>query len=350
MASASGTHYAPTSPHLPVRPDWLALHQEAVLDPALPIVDAHHHLWDRPGNRYFAQDLLLDVAAGHDIRATVAMECGAMYRREGGVEMRPVGETEFFNGAAAMGASGQYGECRLCAGIVAHADLSLGSAVRPVLEAHARAAGGRLRGVRVISAWHADPAARGSLAMPPPGLLGDAGFRDGFAQLAAMDLAFDAWLYHTQLHEVADLARAFPDTTMIVDHVGGAIGIGPYAGRRDETFTEWLRGIRSVAQCPNVHMKLGGMGMRLSGFDFAERPRPPSSEDLAVAWRPYVEACIEAFGARRCMFESNFPVDKGTCSYVVLWNAFKRIANGASADERTALFSGTARRVYRLGD
>lgn len=350
MTYTSGTNDTPASPHLPIRPDWLALHEEAVLDPELPIVDAHHHLWDRPGNRYFAQDLLSDLSAGHNIRATVAIECGAMYRKEGVVEMRPVGETEFFNGVASMGASGRYGECRLCAGIVAHADLTQGAAVRPVLEAHARAAGGRLRGIRVISAWHADPTARGSLAMPPPGLLGAPGFREGFAQLATMDLAFDAWLYHTQLSEVVDLARAFPDTTVIVDHVGGAIGIGPYAGRRDETFVEWLRGVRSVAKCPNAHMKLGGLGMRLSGFDFADRPRPPSSEELAAAWRPYVEACIDAFGARRCMFESNFPVDKGTCSYAVLWNAFKRIASGASEDERTALFSGTARRVYRLGD
>lgn len=334
--------------HLPIRADWLALHREDPIDAALPIVDAHHHLWDRPGNRYFALDLLADVGAGHNIRATVAVECGAMYRRDGPEELRSVGETEFFNGAAAMGASGVYGDCRLCAGIVAHIDLTLGERARPVLDRHLRAGGGRLRSVRHINAWHADPAARGSMANPPPGLLADARFRRGFAQLAPLDLRFDAWMYHTQLPELVDLAHAFPDTTIIMNHVGGALGIGPYAGRRDETFAEWRAGILALARCANVNMKLGGLGMRLFGFDFAEQDRPPTSEQLAQAWRPYIETCIEAFGPSRCMFESNFPVDKGTCDYGVLWNAFKRIAAAAGDDERTSLFSGTATRVYAL--
>ena len=314
----------------------------------LPIVDAHHHLWDRPGNRYFLADFLQDVDSGHNIRATVAMECGAMYRQDGAAALRPVGETEFFNGAAAMSASGAYGECRVCAGIIGHADLRLGDSVKPVLEAHIRAGGGRFRGVRHISVWHPDPAARASLANPPPQLLGDADFRKGFAQLAPLGLCFDGYMYHTQLPELADLARAFPQTTIVVNHVGGAIGIGPYAGKRDAVFAEWHAGMRALGACANVFVKLGGMGMRLFGFDFATRAQPPSSQDLAQAWRPYIEACIEAFGAQRCMFESNFPVDKGTCSYAVLWNAFKRVTAQASAAEKSALFSGTASKVYRL--
>lgn len=334
--------------HLSVRPDWLALHREAVLEPALPIVDAHHHLWDHPGNRYFFPDLLEDVAAGHDIRATVAVECGAMYRQDAAPALRPVGETEFLNGAAAMSASGAYGECRACAGIVGHADLRLGADVKPILEAHVRAGGGRFCGVRFTSAWHPDPAARGSLANPPPGLLGDPDFRSGFAQLAPLGLSFDAWMYHTQLAELADLARAFPETAIVLDHVGGTIGIGPYAGKREAVLAEWRASLRELARCPNVFVKLGGLGMRLFGFDFGSRERPPSSEELAACWRPYIEGCIEAFGAERCMFQSNFPVDKGSCSYGVLWNALKRLAARASEAEKHALFSGTAAKVYRL--
>ena len=336
------------SMHLSVRPDWLALHQEEIIDPALPIVDAHHHLWDRPENQYLLPDLLRDISAGHNIRATVAVECGAMYRQDALAELRPVGETEFLSGAAAMSASGGYGECRVCAGMIGHADLRLAERVAPILDAHIRAGGGRFRGIRHISAWHEDPAARGSMATPPSNLLGDASFRQGFAQLAPLDLSFDAWMYHTQLPELVDLAQAFPQTTIVLNHVGGAIGIGPYAGKRDAVFTDWKANMQSLARCPNVYVKLGGLGMRLFGFDFASRPRPPSSQELAASWRPYIDACIEAFGAERCMFESNFPVDKGTCSYAVIWNAFKRVAGQASATEKQALFSATASKVYGL--
>ena len=336
------------SMHLAVRPDWLALHQEKIIEPELPIVDAHHHLWDRPENQYLLPDLLSDISAGHNIRATVAVECGAMYRQDAVTELRPIGETEFLNGAAAMSASGGYGECRICAGMVGHADLRLGERVGPILEAHIRAGGDRFRGVRHISAWHEDPAARGSMATPPPNLLGDPSFRQGFAKLAPLDLSFDTWMYHTQLPELVDLAQAFPQTTIVLNHVGGTIGIGPYAGKRDAVFVDWKANMQSLARCPNVFVKLGGLGMRLFGFDFASRPTPPSSEELAQSWRPYIDACIEAFTPERCMFESNFPVDKGTCSYAVIWNAFKRITAQASAAEKQALFSGTASKVYRL--
>jgi L-fuconolactonase len=335
-------------PHLSIRHEWLALHREDIIDPALPISDPHHHLWDREGNRYMLFDLLRDTGSGHNILATVAVEAMAMYKREGAVELRPIGETEFLNGSAAMSASGAYAQTRVCAGIVGHADLLLGEKVVPVLQAHMQAGGGRFRGIRFINAWHPDPAARASLANPPPNVLGATNFRKGFAQLAPLGLSFDAWMYHTQLPELVDLARAFPDTPIVANHAGGAIGIGPYAGKRDAVFAEWSASIRELGRCPNVHMKLGGLGMRLFGFDFASRARPPSSEDLAQAWRPYIDACIEAFGAQRCMFESNFPVDKGTCGYAVLWNAFKRIAAGATPTQKHWLFSGTANQVYRL--
>ena len=279
--------------------------------------------------------------------ATVFVECRVMYRQDAPPARRSIGETEFVNGVAAMSASGGYGATRACAGIVGNVDLRQGDAARELLEAHVAAGGGRFKGIRNGSAWHPD-GIRATSANPPPGLLRDADFRRGFAQLAPLGLSFDAWLLHTQLDDILDLARCFPDTTIVLDHVGGPLGIGRYAGRRDEVFVDWRAGIRALAACANVCVKLGGLGMHTPGFDFHSRPRPPSSEQLAQAWRPYIETCIDAFGPARCLFESNFPVDKGSCSYANLWNAFKRIAAGCSDDEKRALFSGTAEKVYRL--
>jgi L-fuconolactonase len=339
-----------TSVHLPVREEWLDRRREDILDPDLPIVDPHHHLVDRPETgRYLLPDLLRDIRSGHNIKATVYLEWLSMYRAGGPAELRPVGEVEFANGVAAMAASGTYGQTRVCAGIVGYADLALGAAVEKVLEAMIAAGGGRFRGIRYISATHPDQASWGSPVLRPEHMLLDRRVREGFARLAPLGLSFDAWLYHTQLPELIDLARAFPETAIVLDHVGGLIGLGPYAGRRDEVFAEWRARIGALASCPNVHVKLGGLGMRMFGFDFHDRELPPSSEELAAAWRPYIETCIAAFGASRAMFESNFPVDKGSCGYAALWNAFKRIAAGCSTAEKEALFSGTARTFYRLG-
>ncbi|HEX2216088.1 MAG TPA: amidohydrolase family protein, partial [Xanthobacteraceae bacterium] len=276
------------SPHLPVRPDWLALYREPALEAELPIIDPHHHFYDRPGVRYLFFDLIDDLASGHNIRATVYMEARTMYRADPPQELRPVGETEFVAGMAAMGASEIYGPCRVCAGIVGHADLRLGERVGDVLDAHIAVAGGRFRGIRQIAAWHADRAANASVSAAPPGLLMDENFRKGFPALAQRGLSFDAWLYHTQLPDLLDLARAFPDTTIVLNHVGGAIGVGPYAGKRDEVFAEWKASIAALARCPNMNVKLGGLGMRLFGFEVHSGRRPPSSEQLAEAWRPYI--------------------------------------------------------------
>ena len=337
------------SPHfLAVRPDWLALRHEEIIEPDLPIVDPHHHLWDRPGDPYMLPELLADTGTGHRIVATLFVECRTMYRASGPAERRSLGETEFVNGIAAMSASGNYGPTRACAGIIGNVDLRFAERAGPALEAHMAAAGGRFRGIRNVSAWHAGGNISATTANPPPGLLLDPAFRQGFASLAPLGLTFDAWLLHTQHDDLLDLARAFPETAIILDHIGGPIGIGPYAGRREEVFATWRSSVRELAACPNVSVKVGGMAMRVTGFDFHERELPPSSEELAAAWRPYVETCIESFGADRCMFESNFPVDKGMCSYPVLWNAFKRLAAGCSDTEKTALFSGTAARVYGL--
>ncbi|MBR0649816.1 amidohydrolase family protein [Roseomonas terrae] len=330
-------------PHVPVREDWLAQTHEPVLDPTLPIIDPHHHLWHRPAERYLAEELLADLGDGHDVRATVFVQCRSYYREDGPAPMRPVGETEFVQRVAeAADPAGP----RIAAGIVCMADLMLGDAVRPVLEAHLAAAPTRLRGVRNMTTSH--PSIVSSFGRIPAQRLLDPAFRTGFAHLAPLGLSYDVWAYHTQLDEVADLARAFPQTQIIVNHLGGPLGIGPFASRRAEVFEAWRPAIRALAAVPNLSMKLGGGGMHLLGLDFHHGAAPPSSEALALAFRPYVETCIEAFGAERCMFESNFPVDKGMFGYRILWNAFKRLAAGASEVERSALFSGTAARIYRL--
>jgi predicted TIM-barrel fold metal-dependent hydrolase len=330
------------------RPDWLALRREDIIDPQRPIVDPHHHLWDRGGQRYLIEEMTDDIASGHNIIATVYVDCRSMYRAGGPEAFRPVGEVEFANGVAAMSASGGYGKAAICAGIVSHVNLLLGDGARPVLEGEIAAGNGRFRGIRHSSPWDADPDVAGIYAMRPKGLLLDPTFRKGFACLAPLGLSFDAWLFHPQIGELTNLARAFPDTKIVLDHCGGPIGIGSYANRRDEIFPQWKASIREIAQCPNVVVKLGGLAMRLLGYDFHERAMPPSSEDIAAAWRPYIETCIEAFGPERAMFESNFPPDKGQCSYQVIFNAFKRIAAQYSDAEQTALFSKTAADFYRL--
>jgi L-fuconolactonase len=336
--------------HLAIRKEWLDRRREDPLDPALPIVDPHHHLIDRPeSGTYLMSDLLEDIGSGHNIVATVYLEWLSMYRAGGPEEMRPVGEIEFANGVAAMSASGGYGKPRLCAGIVGRADLMLGASVAEVLEPMIAAGGGRFRGIRYIASSDPDQAQWGATFVRPQGLLLDKRVREGFAQLAPLGLSFDAWAFHPQLGDVVDLARAFPATPIVMNHVGGPIGLGRYKGKRDEVFADWSARIRELAACPNVHMKLGGLGMKMFGFDFHEGELPPSSEQLAAAWRPYVETCIAAFGASRAMFESNFPVDKGSYGYGVFWNACKRLAQGASAAEKADLFHDTASRFYRLG-
>ncbi len=329
------------------RPEWLALQApEPILEPALPIVDAHHHLWDHPGHRYGLPELLADTGSGHRVIATVHVECLSGYRSEGPAALRPVGETEF---AAAIARQAEAaGGTRACAGIVGFADLTLGAAVREVLQAHLVAGDGRFRGIRHAGAWEASPDIHNAHTQPPPGLYALPAFRAGFAQLAPLGLSFEAWQFHPQLPELIALAQAFSDTTIVLNHVGGPLGVGPYAGRHDAVFASWRQHIAALARCPNVCVKLGGLGMRTGPFDFHRRERPPTSAELADAWRPWIETCVEAFGAGRCLFESNFPVDKIGTGYAVLWNAFKRLAQGASDTEKTALFSATAQRVYRL--
>ena len=340
-----------------------------IIDPDRPIIDPHHHLWDiratlarmmggdapHPFARgvaraplYLLPELLADFGSGHNVVASVFIECGAYYRAGAPAPLRPVGETEFVNGVAAMSASGLYGPARACAGIVAHADLTLGGAVAEVLAAHRAAAPERLRGIRHSVSFDDDPAVLGFLQSPRPGMLAEPAFRAGLAEVAKAGLSYDCWLLAPQLPELAAVARALPELPIICDHLGTPLGIGRHAGRRDADFGTWAAHVRDLAACPNVVMKLGGLAMPFAGFETFLADPMATAERLASDWRPWIETAITAFGAERCMFESNFPVDGGTCDYATLWNAFKLIAAGASEAEKTALFSGTAARVYRL--
>ncbi|MEM7190752.1 MAG: amidohydrolase family protein [Pseudomonadota bacterium] len=331
-------------------PARLAPSCEPAIEPELPIIDPHHHLWDFPGHRYLLPDLLEDTGSGHNIVATVFIECAAFFRQDGPEHMRSLGEVEFVNGIAAMAASGRYGPTKAAVGIVGTADLTRGAAVEEVLQAQIAAGGGRYKGIRHSAGWEDKTRSiHMSHSNPPQHLYRDhTKFREGFAVLGKLGLSFDAWLYHPQLEDVISLAQAFPDQPIVMNHVGGPLGREYFADRREEVFTEWKAGITELATCENVCVKLGGLGMRINGFAFEDQPTAPSSDDLAAAWRPFIETAIEAFGPDRAMFESNFPVDKISGSYVNYWNAFKKLAAGTSESERTALFHDTAKRFYRL--
>ncbi|MYE58828.1 MAG: amidohydrolase family protein [Alphaproteobacteria bacterium] len=321
---------------------------EPILEPELRIVDAHHHLMDGPGHSYGIDDYAADCALGHDIRASVYIEVRQHYRDGGPEHLRPVGETEFVASLAERAEAGAWQGRRLCAGIVGYADLAIGDRVGEVLDAHIEAGGGRFKGIRRGVYWDSDEAVYGHISVrPPPGLLLDAEFACGFAQLQARGLSFDAVLFHPQLPELADLARRFPDTPIILNHLGFRLGVGRHALDPAGATEQWRRGLAAVAECPNVLMKGGGFGIRLWGFDIAEGERP-SSDVLAELWRPFFETGLELFGIERVILESNYPVDGQTTTFTGLWNALKRLTGGCSDDEKRLLYRENANRAYRL--
>jgi predicted TIM-barrel fold metal-dependent hydrolase len=331
--------------------DWLALTQEPTPEPEIPICDPHHHFWDFrseriPYQRYLVHELAADFNCGHNLRSTVFIEARAMYRPDGPVELRPVGEVEFVQGLAAASATGLYGPCRAASGIVGHADLKLGDRVEPVLEALQAASPNRFRGIRHTVTWDPHPEIENR---EKEGVLATAEYRAGARVLARMGLSLDTGVCFPQLPELAAFAKSVPNLTIILNHLGGLTRIGPFARRDDEVLPVWRRGLAAVADCPNVHLKLGGIGMPRLGFDWHTRARPIGSEELGASMAPLMTYCIEQFGPQRCMFESNFPVDKVSFSHHILFNAFKRFSKGYSTSERAALFHDTAARAYRIG-
>ena len=330
--------------------DWLALTQEPTLEPEVPICDPHHHFWDFrplsvPYQRYLLHELSDDLNSGHNVRSTVFLEARSMYRAEGPEELRPVGEVEFVQGLAAASASGLYGQSRAAAAIIGHADLKQGEGVEPILEALQAASPNRFRGIRHNVTWSAAPELENRES---EGILANSAFRSGAEVLARKGLSLDTMLSFPQLPELADFAQAVPDLTIILNHIGGVNRVDTYANRDEEVWSNWQSGIAAVAACPNVTLKLGGLGMPRVGFGWHAREKPVGSEELAEAMAPWFSYCIEQFRPDRCMFESNFPPDKVSYSYNVLYNAFKRLSKGYSASERAAMFHDTAVRVYRI--
>ena len=328
---------------------WRSSHREAIIEPDLPIIDAHHHLWDRNGQTYLLKEFMTEAQSGHNIVGSVFVECGAYYRKTGPEMMERLGEVEFANGIAAIGASQMYGNTQVCAGIVGSADLTYGTEIGQLLDAQIAAAGGRFRGIRLITKWDADEQLNNGRYLIPPKLMSDPDFRKGFAELGPRNLSFDAMIYHPQIPEVIDLARTYPDTTIILNHIGGLLAkTRTYLAKEKEATDTWRTLMTELAKCPNVYVKLGGLGMPYLGFGFESMSKPADSTQLAAAWGPLFDACIEAFGAQRCMFESNFPPDRASVDYHVIWNAFKRVAAKYSAADKQALFFGTAAKAYQL--
>ncbi len=314
---------------------------ESAIEPELPIVDAHHHLMDGSTHRYRMADFSVDACSGHQIEASVFVECRTMYRKEGPPHLRPAGEAEFM-AAEAASSGGRY-----CQGFVGYADLRGGERLGKAIAALASASGGRLRSIRQPLRWSEEAMPGLPHRLNPPWLMQDPDFRAGFATLADYGLTFDAFLIHWQLGDLAELARRYPEVTIVLNHVGGPVGFGDHGRDRVALLADWAQRMASLSACGNVAVKLGGMGMPFMGI-LADMAGNSSSEKLAAAFAPYVHRCIDLFGPERCLFESNFPVDRAAVPYSTLWNAFKILSARYTAEERRALLSGTARRLYRL--
>ncbi|WP_179403713.1 amidohydrolase family protein [Burkholderia guangdongensis] len=331
--------------------EWLsrALPEKAIA-PDLPIVDPHVHFWHhKSGYKYFVEEFARDASeSGHNIEATVFIECNAFYRADGPEHLKCIGETEFAAGMGAMAESRKYTSVHAAAGIVGFADLTIGERVAETLHAHLDAANGRLKGIRQRAKWDPDPIVRGPTGADRAGLYLEPAFGNGIDMLTSMGLVFEASIFHPQIPDVTALARAHPDASVVLIHSGSPVGHSSYAGKEDETHAHWLASMRELAGCPNVSIKMGGLLMCLGNFDFTTESTPPTSAHLAELWRPYIEPCVELFGAQRCMAASNFPVEKAGCTYGAIWNTFKRITAGCSDDEKASIFSGTAKRVYQL--
>ena len=326
---------------------WLDQVREPIVDPELPIVDPHHHLWRRDGNDYLLDELWADTDSGHRITHTVFLECRAEYDSDGPEHLRCVGETRFVAGQAAQSRARNNGAQAQIAAIVAHADLR-GAHLDDVLDAHVAAADGLFRGIRHAGACDPHPEALRIPGRAPEGLYRDPAFQRGVRRLGERGFTYDTWHYHHQNADFAALARAVPDTIMVLDHFGTPLGVGPYANEREQIFEAWRRDIATIAACDNVVAKLGGLAMPDNGFGWHARAQPPGSDEFVEAQARYYHHAIECFGPDRCLFESNFPVDRWSLSYHVLWNGLKKIASRYSATEQAAMFSGTAARVYRL--
>lgn len=319
--------------------------QEEIIDPLREIIDCHHHLWNRPDSRYMVDEFLRDAQDGHHVVQSIFIQCRTGYRH--GTLDSPALETTAI-AHATHASQGQASPVQVGAGIVGYADMRGGAGIAPLLDAHIQSGGDRFKGVRHIVAWADGPEFQVEGYPTAPGMMSSPEFEAALQQLAVRNLSFEAMVYHTQLDELAGVARTHADTRFVLNHIGLPLGIGAFSSRKEHAFADWRAGLRALAGCDNVYIKLGGMGMHMLGLALDSEPGPFASKRIADAYRPYVDECVSAVGANRCMFESNFPVDRRRCDYRTLWNAFKRIGSSYTEDEKHMLFSDTARRCYGL--
>ena len=340
------------SPHLPVRQEWLDQHIEDAILPDLPIIDPHHHLWDAGFGRYYVEELLKDIkSSGHNVESTVYIMSSSntkIYAKDGPEEFRPLSEIKFATDEAKRADLIPNNHVKVNASIVGSVDLTFGKKLKPVLEKAINISEGRLKGIRMLLASHQDPRINSGAVRSDLGLMLHPNFIDGAKCIQNADLSLDFWIYHTQLYEMEQIARALPDLTIILNHVGGPIHLGEYEGKQALTHREWRSAMMRLAKIPNINVKLGGLGMAVNGAKFHENNNPPNSTQLSNIWKPWIYETLDMFGFDRCMFESNFPVDKGSCSYGVLWNAFKILAKDMSEDEKNKLFKQNASRIYKI--
>ncbi len=329
----------------PGTPEWLQSVREEIIDPEQRIIDPHHHLWHGRGPGYLLEDLWQDTGSGHNVLKTVFVECHAEYLNEGPEHLKPLGETKFVDSLATISAAGPGSEI---SAIVAHADLTLDDRLQDVLAAHNDLGNGRFRGIRHAGAHAEHPEALLIAGQAPEGLYENESFRSGVKTLGKLGYTFDTWHYHYQNQDFVALARSAPETVMILDHFGTPLGVGPYESQREAIFEQWKTDIAEIARCDNVVAKIGGLAMPDNGFGWHTREQPPTSDEFVSAQRDYYLHTIECFGPERCMFESNFPVDKFSLSYPVLYNGLKKIVADFSADEKDAMFYGTAARIYSI--
>ena len=335
-------------------PGWIDKIQEEIIEPGLPIIDPHHHLWHGPVQeqgdnnpyRYLLEDLWNDTGSGHDIKKTVFIDCGQEYYEEGPQEFKPVGETEF---VVEIAKQAQLDPLKSqISGIIGHVDMMLGDSAREVLEAHNEKGEGLFRGIRHSGGWDANEAVKNAHSEPTEQIYLEDKFQRGLQQLINLNMVFDTWHYHNQISDLTVLAKALPDLRIVHDHFGGPLGIGPYEGKKDLVFGKWKDDISALSECPNVYSKLGGLAMPINGWNLHKRDLPATSDELVNLHKAYYSHTIESFGVERCMFESNFPVDKQSISYHVLWNAFKKMSLGFSDEEKSYLFYETAKDFYSL--
>ena len=340
------------SPHLPVRQEWLNQLIEDPILPNIPIIDPHHHLWDVGFGRYYIEELLEDInSSGHNILSTVYIMSSSntkIYSKDGLEEFKPLTEIEFATSEGKRADLIPNNRVKVNASIVGSVDLTYGNKLQPVLEKAVNISEGRLKGIRMLLASHTDPRISSGAVKSDLGLMLHPNFIDGAKCVQDANLSLDFWIYHTQLNEMEKIARALPDLTIILNHIGGPIHIGEYEGKQAATHREWRSAMMRLSRIPNINVKLGGLGMAVNGAKFHNSKFPPNSVQLSDIWKPWIYETIDMFGFDRCMFESNFPVDKGSCSYGALWNAFKIIAKDMSDDEINKLFSKNAAKIYKI--